>query len=302
VTPRWAPVALAALLERVAEEERLLAEGKGLTLAVAVAARVRDVVVHTDAVLLERLLRNLVRNAVTYTNRGGVLLALRPRAGRVLLQVWDTGVGVAPESLEVIFEEFVQLRNEERDRSQGLGLGLALVRRISELLSIPVTVRSTVGKGSVFSVSLPLADAPAPAAAMVPAAGSEQPIPAGALVLVIDDDRAVRDGMAALLSSWRCRAILAEGLDDLLPQIAAERDVPSLIICDFRLRHGASGLDVLARLQSEYNDTLPAILVTGDTAPERLREAQGTNAIVLHKPLTPQRLREAMWRALRLAS
>ncbi len=301
VTPRIAPVALAALLDRVTHEERLLAEANGLTLRTAVSARARNAVVRSDAVLLERLLRNLVRNAVTYTERGGVLVALRARADRLLLQICDTGVGIAPDSIEEIFEEFVQLRNEERDRSQGLGLGLALVRRISALLGIEVTVRSSVGRGSVFSVSLPLATAlQEPTGPLAPQARESQPLPAGALVLVIDDDAAVREGMRALLGSWGCRTVLAEGLDDLLPQLAAEPTVPALILCDFRLRSGANGLDVVARLRSEYNESLPAIVVTGDTAPERLREAQNANAIVTHKPLTPQRLREAMWRALRI--
>lgn len=302
VQPEPRAVALAPLLGRVAAEEGVLAQARGLRLRLRLPRGGDALMTHSDALLLERIVRNLVANAVRYTARGGVLVALRRRDGGLLLQVWDTGIGIPPGRQHEVFQEFVQLHNPERDRSQGLGLGLAIVRRLVDLLGHRLTLHSLPGRGSVFSLALPLDSgrwvAPEASAwttsTALPDVGAAAPATRGRLVLVIDDDAAIRIAMQGLLAGWGCTVLAAEGLDALMPALAREPRRPDLIVCDYRLRGSENGLAAVAALQAEYNHEIPAILITGDTAPERLREAHGSALTLLHKPVSPAALREAM--------
>ncbi|MBI5716235.1 MAG: hybrid sensor histidine kinase/response regulator [Burkholderiales bacterium] len=294
------PCNLRPLLERVCAEEGAVAAQKGL----ALRANLRDAWVATDPVLFERIVRNLVVNAVRYTDRGGVLVALCRRGAEVVLRVVDTGIGIASARQEEVFHEFVQLHNPERDRHQGLGLGLAIVRRLADLLGIRLCLRSHPGRGSSFTLRLGAMDAVDtaaardPAAALAPvAAARATPADAG-LVLVIDDDADIRTGMRALLCGWGHAVVDAGGLVDLLPQLHGLKVAPQLIISDYRLRGEETGHRVVERLRHEYNDDTPAIIITGDTAPERLREAAAGGHVLLHKPVGPEQLREGMARAL----
>jgi len=296
VPVRQQALALLPLLQRIATDEGALADRKGLRLRLKAAA----LVVRSDGVLLERVLRNLVANAVNYTDRGGVLISARQRGGEVVVRIIDTGIGIAPDRQGEVFHELVQLHNPERDRNKGLGLGLAIVRRLVDLLGVPLALRSVPGRGTVFTLRLAAAG-PAELASLkvAPSASAAAARPtAGELALVVDDDADIRAGMTQLLTGWGLRVISAEGLADLLPQLMGLQAPPCLLICDYRLRGGEDGLSVASALQDLFNDDLPVILVTGDTSPERLRQASASGHVLLHKPVSPLALQAAMAQAL----
>jgi signal transduction histidine kinase/CheY-like chemotaxis protein len=297
VQPVLKAVDLRQLLQKICDAEAAPAQDKGLALHL----NVPSLIVTTDPILLDRVIRNLVANAVRYTDQGAVVISARLRAGRVLVRVGDTGIGIPPDMLETVFDEFVQLHNAERDRNQGIGLGLSIVRRLATLLQIKLTFRSRVGRGSVFSLWLEPAPSSAnrqvtatPTASTAAELVTPGPNPSTAYVLVIDDDAAIRIGMTALLSSWGYQVLAVAGLQEYLPLMASQKQVPCLVICDMRLRNGENGIETVAYVRTQYNDDLPAILITGDTAPERLQQAAQSGLVLLHKPVSPAALRSAM--------
>ncbi|MDB5514888.1 MAG: integral rane sensor hybrid histidine kinase, partial [Tardiphaga sp.] len=242
--------------------------------------------------LMERILRNLISNAVRYTDKGKILVGCRRRGGAIWVEVWDTGVGIPGAERERVFEEYVQLQNPERDRTRGLGLGLAIVRRLGVLLSCELELRSQPGRGSCFRIAMPLAEAAplSPPAAFEPAAADT----GLGLILVIDDEAPIRDGMRSLLAGWGYQVITAGSGAQMLANLAPCAKRPDLIICDYRLRDGENGIDVIAALQSECNEAIPAMLITGDTAEDRLIEAQASGYLLLHKPVPNGKLRAAI--------
>lgn len=290
VRPVVGPVDLAALLQQLNGEHQPVARLTGNRLHV----RAGGAVVLSDAAMLHRILGNLVANALRYTTRGRVLVAARPRRESVRIEVYDTGPGIPAESREDIFLEFHQLGNPERDRRRGLGLGLAIVKRLADLLGHPLELHSVVGRGSRFSVTVPLSpdrrqwperrDAPLPAAA-----GLE-----GRRVLVLDDEASVLDAMSRLLERWGCEVITAATPEEAEAYLESSAPRPDLLIVDYRLRQHASGIQTIGRLRELAGATLPALVVTGDTAPDRLREAQQSGFPLLHKPVSAERLRSAM--------
>jgi two-component system, sensor histidine kinase len=280
------------LLERVCRDYVAEAEAKGLRLV----WRPCSAIVRTDPVLMERIVRNLVSNAVRYTDRGRIVLGCRRQNG-LRVEVWDTGRGIPLDQQQQVFREFYQLANIERDRAKGLGLGLAIVDRLAKLLDCPLTLRSAPGKGSVFRILVPLADKQLLGAQTAPEAPVSA-MPRG-LILVIDDDAVIQGAMQGLLSSWGHDVVAAGSCAEMLERIATSFRRPDLIICDYRLRDGENGIDVIKRLQSEYNDEIPAVLVTGDTAPERLKDAQESGLILLHKPVANIKLRATIGNLMR---
>lgn len=287
VEPNVLTVPLGPLLERVRFEFEPLAQRKGLSFSV----KSTRLLVRSDPALLERVVRNLVANAVRYTNRGGVVVGCRRRADQVRIEVWDSGRGIPPDKHQEVFQEFYQLENPERDRRNGLGLGLAIVERLTRLLNHRVELRSTLGKGSVFRVTTPLGRPEDQAAQQEPAPIAVDADIAGTLILLVDDEVDVRDGMQTLLTQWRCKVISAGSGAEIVEKIAALERSPDLILTDYRLRAGETGIQVVDRLREEFNDDIPALIVTGDTGPERLREVQASGLHILHKPLNPSRLR-----------
>jgi CheY-like chemotaxis protein/anti-sigma regulatory factor (Ser/Thr protein kinase) len=254
--------------------------------------------VKTDPALLGRLIRNLLSNAVRYTDYGGVVLGCRRTDNEVRIEVWDTGKGIPADLHAEIFREFYQLDNPERDRRKGLGLGLAIVERLARLLDYRVGLRSRIGKGSVFSITLPrarpeeyVADEGSPETAAFDLSHS--------LVLVIDDEAAVQEGMAALLRKWKCDVLTAGSSAEMMTKLVALQRLPDLIVSDYRLRGTENGIQVVEMLRSEFNVDIPALLVTGDTAPDRLRDAEASGLPILHKPLNPARLRTLISNLLR---
>ena len=255
--------------------------------------------VRSDPQLLQRMLANLVENALKYTVQGGVLVVARARGDEVWIDVRDTGLGIAPEHLERIFEEFYQVDNPGRDRSQGLGIGLSIVQRLSHLLEHPVRVRSRPGRGSLFRVVLPVAAGVAVANWQSESSGrfrlGGQRLPTR--VLVLDDEIQIQDAMLALLRAYAVEA-LAVGDEAQAEAVLAEASHQGrpyqALLCDFRLAGGADGLDAGRRLQSRHGPGLALLLITGETAPERLQKVRDSKVTVLFKPVSAGALMQAL--------
>lgn len=284
----------ATLVGRLSQELQSLAEARQLKLHAEVTGGLH---VNTDALLLERIVRNLVDNAIKYTRQGSVTLRAGARDGSIFIEVADTGVGIPAHERDRIFEEFYQLSNVERDRAQGLGLGLAIVQRLARLLALEVSVASTVGQGSCFTLILPRAEAPQISAQTPERATVLEASPdLGGAILVVEDEGAIREGMHALLEGWGYTALLAWDAESALRQ--CEGGPPDLIIADYRLRAARTGLEVIRTLRTRHGP-LPALMVSGDTAPERLQEIQNENILLLHKPVADAVLRGAIEATLR---
>ncbi len=276
------------LLTRIETTFGATAREKGLRLRIVQS----DVWVRSDFILLERILLNLVSNAVRYTCRGGVLVGCRRRGESLRIEVRDSGIGIPEDQQRNIFSEFYQLAPQEADGRAGLGLGLAIVDRLSRLLDHPVALRSKPGAGSCFSVLVPLA-APRPQSDTATAVADAMPDPLrNRLIMVIDDDALVLEAMRGLLQGWGCRAVLAETDTEALARLAQYGGgAPDLIISDYRLANGRTGVQAITRLREALGASIPAFLITGDTAPEVLREAGASGFHLLHKPVAPMTMR-----------
>ncbi|HEX5057108.1 MAG TPA: hybrid sensor histidine kinase/response regulator [Gammaproteobacteria bacterium] len=256
--------------------------------------RVRDtsLAVHSDPVLLTNVIRNLVSNALRYTRHGGVLLACRQRGPGVSIEIWDTGIGIPENEQQRIFNEFYQLNNPERDRSKGLGLGLAICQRLCALLKHALTLDSRVGKGSLFRIRAPLARSR-------PRSGAESRSADELLlnrktILVIDDEKEILNAMSAILQAWKCRVLTASSAVEAVQVTRTAANPPDLIVCDYRLRNEEIGADAIHAVQKILKQPVPAIIMTGDTAPERIREAQASGYALLHKPVKPAQFYETL--------
>jgi signal transduction histidine kinase/ActR/RegA family two-component response regulator len=281
------PVAFAIqdVLDRICRDLAAEAVAKGVRLIL----HRTTATVETDPLLIERVLRNLISNAVRYTDHGRIVVGCR-RGARLAVQIWDTGRGIPEDQRERIFQEFYRVANQERDHAKGLGLGLAIVRRLTILLDCPLTLRSEPGRGSVFMVAIPYATK----AAQAIAAAEAPAMPGGGLILVIDDDPAIREAMRGLLSNWGYETLVAGSGSEMIEKLSTCSETPRLIISDYRLSGGDNGAAVIERLRSEFNEDIPAMLITGDTAPNRLREAQSSGFLLLHKPVASAKLRAAI--------
>lgn len=278
---------LQKMFHRLDHQFRALAEEKNLTLRF----RQRDITLYSDPVLIERILVNLIANAIRYTDSGGnVLVACRSRGCMTRLSVIDTGRGIPPEQQESVFHEFVQLHNPARDRSKGLGLGLAIVSRLGRLLGHRVALRSRPGHGSTFSIDVPCGDAHLiQQLAPYPLVAGQ--IPGDALVLLVDDESAILRGMAELFDNWKLDLITAYNVDEAEHQLDDLGRAPDVIVSDYRLPNDTDGIQVIDRLRKKYGADIPAILITGDTAPDTVMRIGQTGVSLLHKPLRPAKLR-----------
>lgn len=280
---------------RVLNDYRCEAEAKGLRLEHTGC----DAVIHSDPALLEQVLRNFLANAIRYTHAGGVTLASRTIGTILHIEVRDTGIGIPVEQHREIFKEFHQLENPERDRTKGLGLGLAIVERIARLLHHPIEVQSTPGQGSCFSIAVPLGDsAKVTSEAAAPVGAMESLL--GLCAVVIDDEREIRDGMWLLLDRWGCDVVLAASEEEAVEVLRAKARVPDVILADYRLRDERTGIQAIERLRCEFGARIPALVITGDTAPERLRQAKQSGYTLIHKPVYSASLRAFLRNAQRL--
>jgi signal transduction histidine kinase/CheY-like chemotaxis protein len=275
-------VLLQPLLARVAQEWGATADEKGLRFRV----RTSRLAVHSDPILLSRIVNNLVKNAIRYTEHGGVLVGCRRRGKDVVLEVWDTGIGIAPQHQKRIFDEFYQVDNPERNRTRGLGLGLFIVQRLCRLLGHPIRLRSRPGRGSVFSLTLPGVEM-----------DLEEFVPPGGVtqfnqewVLLIEDDEQALAAMRILLEGWGLRVQAAPDLKGAvarLPDLAG----PALILSDYRLGGGITGIAAVARLREFFGRPVPAALISGDTSQAGVADMEQSGLPVLRKPVRPAKLR-----------
>ena len=281
---------IARLLQKIETTFDQATQETGLRLRV----RRSDAWVRSDAMLLERILLNLVSNAVRYTLRGGIIVGCRRRGQMLRIEVWDSGPGIPEDQKQNIFGEFFQLAARDRNRYGSMGLGLAIVDRLRLLLNHPIDLASTVGRGSRFAILVPMADECDTSAEPV-----ESPHPAafaveGKVVLVIADAPIVQEGTGGLLGRWGY-TVLTTGSDEAaLIRLAERQQRPDLIISDYHLVSGKTGIRAIEQINAAFGSSIPAILISGDTAPEPLRDANDRGYILLHKPVDPMRLRAVM--------
>ena len=245
-------------------------------------------IVRSDPLLLERVLANLVQNALRYTRQGGVLVAARRHCRGVALEVWDTGVGIPEDQKDMIFREFYQVDNPERDRGRGLGMGLAIVQRLCNLLEHPLEVDSKPGRGSVFRVLVPEGEASA-IDATPGEADTLPPRKSGTVtVVLIDDERAIREATRELLRPLHVDVLVAATIAEAMEVAKAAPERIDLILSDWRLRGEENGIAAVRAVRSVSGDATPAVLITGDTSPELLKLAHESGLVILHKPLQPR--------------
>jgi PAS domain S-box-containing protein len=293
VAPEIQVVPLAGIIERLKGEYALNAVERELSLRMVHP----KLWIRTDPMLLERILRNLIENALKYTERGKILVGCRRRGDTVRLHVIDTGIGIAREHQETIFQEFYQIGNPERDREKGLGLGLSIVNRLCRLLGHRLSVVSELGRGTCFIVDLPAVrpEEEAPHAALVPNADALEDRLA---ILVVDDDAMIRQGMAQILEDWGYEVLLAADANEAVGQVSENGRCPNAILADYRLPGGRTGIDAAREVHRACGREIPAIIITGDTAPDRIAEAKASGFRLMHKPVQPDHLRR-MIEALR---
>ena len=289
LVPQPRGFAVAPLLQRLCEEMAPLAAERGLRLSLRVSRRIEACGAWSDPLLLERVLRNLVGNAIKYTASGGVLVSCCPRGGRAVFEVWDTGPGIAESERERVFEEYYQIGHPQRDRAGGLGLGLSIVRRLAQLLEHPLALHSSPGTGSRFALALPLV-AQAPEALIEPAATGSL---LGLHLVVIEDDPEVRDSMQLLLARWGCSVVSGADADEALPRLGPTP--PDAIVADYRLRDGRTGLSETRRLWLACGRDVPALIVSGESSSATLAEIQASGLEWLSKPVLAARLRSWLW-------
>ncbi len=272
---------LDGLLVRLADEYRLRAQPKGLRLRCVPCSAVA----HTDPDLLERILRNLLSNAVRHTRAGSVLLGVRRRGAGLAIEVWDTGPGIPADQLDEVFREFRQMPDAHRQDEKGLGLGLAIVERIARMLGAPVTLRSRPGHGSVFAVTVARGEARWLTGEAQPGAlgAGLEPL-RGCRIAVLENDRASLEGLRALLESWQCRVAAAASLAELEACLA---EPPAAVIADYHLDDDETGLQAAAHVAGRC----PVLIVTSNRAPELAAQIRAQGARLLYKPLAPARLR-----------
>jgi CheY-like chemotaxis protein len=288
-----APVRMRELFGRLRLHFEPTAFEKGLMLSFRGDARVA----HADPVLLERILRNLVSNAIRYTDDGGVLVCCRPHQGRLRVQVWDSGIGIAESALPRVFDEFYQVNSSrplEPHQRKGLGLGLAIVKRLAALMDAPLTVRSRVGHGSVFSLEVPVGKATR-AADTVPG-GTKAPLGLtlqGKLIVVVEDEPAVREGLVVVLQAWGASVLSFDTLPALDTWLAAAASPqPDLALVDFRLPDNRTGIEALQALRARWpGQHLPAIMITGSSLGGHEDQAVTYDYHLLIKPVLPNKLR-----------
>ncbi|MEO7727190.1 MAG: hybrid sensor histidine kinase/response regulator [Burkholderiales bacterium] len=287
------------LVEWLSAEFSAEAAAKGIVFTVEAP----PTMVRSDPVLLERILRNLIANALRYTEAGEVSLGATQLASTLRLEVRDTGIGIAQADQQKIFEEFTQLQNPARTSKKGLGLGLSIVKRLCDLLGYRISLNSKPGQGSTFSFEVPLGVAiPRPAADAQPAktARSDLSDLGGRLIVVIDDEEAIVAGMQALLSVWGAEVIASTSGDDVISRVHEAGRLPDLFIVDYRLGDADTGIDVAQRLRQTLDPEIPAVLVTGSITPDLEEKARVAGLEFLLKPVTAADLARCIEGLLRI--
>jgi signal transduction histidine kinase/CheY-like chemotaxis protein len=278
---------IAHLLRRVETTFAQATLEKGLRLRVARSGAW----VRSDFILLERILINLVCNAVRYTSQGGVVVGSRRRGDMLRIEVWDSGPGIPEDQRRNIFDEFYQLADPKRGQHGGLGLGLAIVDRLCRVLNHPIELNSVLGMGSRFTIIVPMVAARAKVLELPSSPQATMDSARGKLVVVIDDDELVLEAMGGLFRAWGCRVVAAGSHGAALSDLIGHGQRPDLVISDYHLSDGKTGIEVIECLREAFRASIPAFLISGDTTPERLRQARSSGYQLLHKPVGPVILR-----------
>ncbi len=285
-----APFALSELLDNLAAEYAQIARSEGLALHFVGCS----VLVRSDMQLLARILRNLLTNAIRYTPSGRLVLGCRRHRQRVSIQVWDSGIGIAENRLEEIFQEFKRGDVQRPNQDRGLGLGLAIVEKIAGILGHRIQVRSWPGKGSMFSIDVPLsATAPKP----LPCLDMSEPMLErlrGARVWVLDNDAAICAGMRTLLEGWGCQVVTALSEQDLARQVDNYHAEADLLIADYHLDNDQNGVDAVARINARRASPIPAMMITANYSNELKQQIRERGHTLMHKPVRPMKLKIAM--------
>ncbi len=291
VVPARRRFTVSELMSRLAEEIKPLADRKGLDLVYVPSS----LQIMSDPGLLDRILRNLLTNAVAHTESGRILFGCRRRGGELRIEIWDTGPGIPDDQKEHIFEEFYQGGAERGDQRDGLGLGLAIVDRLVKLLEHRIEVSSRVGRGSVFGVRVPIDEAEetekTEETAMAPVPAQLSDDASGALIVGIDDDPTVRDALSLLLESWGFEAVIAASEQEAVNRLSAGNKPPDLVIADYRLHQGNKGSHAINAIRRRWGNRIPGLLLTGDTDPQGLKEATESGFQVVKKPIMPEKLK-----------
>ncbi|HTY65167.1 MAG TPA: NahK/ErcS family hybrid sensor histidine kinase/response regulator [Alphaproteobacteria bacterium] len=289
VSPEISDFDVSALLAPLTTEYTVLARERGLEFRSVPSS----CILRSDVKLLRRIIQNFLSNAIRYTAAGRVVLGSRRTASGLRIEVWDTGPGIPAGKLDEIFEEFRQLHNARSGRDRGIGLGLAIVKRIAKMLGTSVAVRSQVGRGSVFSVTVPFGQAP-----LALARGAARPAPdlglSQSVVLVIDNEQSILTGMNALLSGWNCRVYSATSGDEALQVLPGLPAPPDIVIADYHLDDGVSGVTELQRISRACGRVLPGIIITANRTQEAQEIARRHGYRLLNKPVKPAQLRSLM--------
>jgi len=288
VKPDVALYRLDELFGPLVSEFSSVADAEGLKLR----AHIGDYAINTDLRLMTRILRNFLSNACRYTDEGRILLGARRRGSHLRLEVWDTGRGIAEDRLEAVFLEFNQLDVGRAADRKGVGLGLAIVERIAKILGYRVQVRSWPGRGSMFSIEVPIGtEVPLPAHPAMPQASAGNPLP-GRRLLVLDNEVSILESMGALLGQWGCEVVTAT---DKAGALAALRgQAPELILADYHLDHGVVGCEVVRHLREHFAVAIPAVIITADRSDQCRRALQKLGAPLLNKPVKPGKLRAVL--------
>ncbi|MEC4563230.1 PAS domain-containing hybrid sensor histidine kinase/response regulator [Pseudomonas inefficax] len=288
VKPDVALYRLDELFGPLVSEFRTVADAAGLKLR----ARIGDYAISTDLRLMTRILRNFLSNACRYTDEGRILLGARRRGDHLRLEVWDTGRGIAADRLQAIFLEFNQLDVGRAADRKGVGLGLAIVERIAKILGYRVEVRSWPGRGSMFSIDVPIGEAmPLPIHQAAPQPGAGNPLP-GRRLLVLDNEVSILESMGALLGQWGCEVVTAT--DQAGALLALQGRAPELILADFHLDHGVVGCEVVRHLREHFGTAIPAVIITADRSDQCRRSLNKLGAPLLNKPVKPGKLRAVL--------
>ncbi len=277
-----------AVLLRIMNDYESDAQSKGIALNV----QTDDLIGYSDPSMLEQVIRNYVSNAIRYTNSGSVTVKCEEQGKQIEISVIDSGIGIPSDQLSAIYGEFYQLSNPERDRSKGLGLGLAIVQRISKLLEHEISVKSESGKGSTFSIKVPIGSS-----------ASFIDLPRSAVewmqnksetrfnIIIIDDDVDVRESTEALFVSWGCSVYVGAMPQDVIAKLINSKIEPDAVIADYRLRGGRTGIGAIDLIKAQFNKEIPALIITGETASEPLQAIQNSGIPVLNKPVSPAKFR-----------
>ncbi len=294
LTPQSEPLDLRQLLEDVAAEFSPALDQQGMVLR----SRLSPALVASDRLLLARMVRNLMANAIKHSRASKLLLTLRPAAKQIHIDLYDNGIGISDADQKEVFSAFHQLSHPRQNdptegKEKGLGLGLAIVKRLATVLGCQVQLSSTAGRGCHFRISLPrnTADTPTPHAPDEPSNIDVS----GLFVLLIEDDNTVREAMRTLLKQWQCELLVGESLAAIEQELdALPYPPPSVLLLDYRLGHGTTGLDAAARLQHRFNAPLPVIMITAERDPALLQQLEEASCTVLGKPVAANKLKQAL--------